>query len=201
MLVTESPQKCKIPSVLFLVFSLCAVMTMHVLRKRSWFCSENSLFYTLYMIGESSCTFSLFSFTHSLLNYSSKSLRRQSMKKKSTWIPWDFHFVLLFSKKVLKWYLHQGLWKGTVEYVICDPGKIQMCLSAGATDFKNTATRNKCSGWSLMVWMQKRRFYEQKLGFSPLPTYSFLFPWFIPLSFFFPLFLTLWCLLVETCNS
>lgn len=49
------------------VFSLCAVMNMHVLRKTSWICSENSLSYALYMIGEGSYTFSLsffFSLAH-----------------------------------------------------------------------------------------------------------------------------------------
>lgn len=79
------------------------------------------------------------------MNNSCKTLRIQGIKQKSTKIPQDFNFALLFTKKkIVKGYIHPGLRTSTVEYIIHDPGKIHMCaLSAEAIDFKTTATSNK----------------------------------------------------------
>ncbi|KAI1238617.1 hypothetical protein IHE44_0013354 [Lamprotornis superbus] len=55
--------------------------------------------------------------------------------------------------------------KGTVEYIICDPGKIQMFLSAGASDFKNTATET-CNRLSALELKLEHHLMKDHAGHS-----------------------------------
>lgn len=158
-------------------------MNMHVLRGAGFVLKTPSLRFVhdrrklLYL-------FPFFFFICLLMNYSYKGVRRQSMKKQSTWIPRDFHFVLLFSKKVLKWYLHLNLSKAlwNIYYVILERSRcfwVQEPLTSKTQPLIASILAE--ASWSESDNSVGRSWVLQfcQLG-------SFLFPQFIPFSFFHP---------------